>query len=477
MNGPTTTRDAGGSGKWWIVFVKEAHELWVGGRALTLLLIFTVLMGILTWVLASNSELSLIPPKEMVYEMLKAALAVGVFIGVIIGADSISGERERSTLEGLLLTPTSRRQIVVGKFLAAITPWPAAFAVSLPYLWVLAQGDEVFGQAVLWGGLFGTILVLAFTALSMFVSFWCNTNRTSLFVALGIYLFFLVPTQLPGSAQTGGAGRFYQWVNPLQAPDFFLEKIMVNNRTLAELWTWFTTPVVLCVVSLSLLFLYARPGLRLEAGRVPRPRMALGQSAGAFLLGALLTLGPVPVLALHSVQQEPMGEPAEPVAMQAAAPLEVGIDMEYVTVRAGESVLYETRVTNHSAQASPGLILAMNIINLDALGDIVDPEDWSPQRTQYHDGLAPGESATHSWRVNAILDGDYMIYMVAIPQPDGQEATSHPVSSPGIHLTVTEFTRLNPGGVLPFAIGGPILVLLGLLYVYRRRRRGIDVGG
>lgn len=263
MSGQATTRTGNGSRKWWVVLLKELHELWVGGRALTLLLIFTILLGILTWVLASNSELSLIPPKEMVYEMLKAALAVGVFIGVIIGADSISGERERSTLEGLLLTPTSRRQIVLGKFLAAITPWPAAFAVSLPYMWVLAQGDEVFGQAVLWGGLFGTILVLAFTALGMFVSFWCNTNRTSLFVALGIYLFFLVPTQLPGSAQTGGAGRFYQWVNPLQAPDFFLEKIMVNNRTLAELWTWFTAPVVLGVISLSLLFYYAGAGLRL----------------------------------------------------------------------------------------------------------------------------------------------------------------------------------------------------------------------
>ena len=79
--------------------------------------------------------------------------------------------------------------------------------------------------------------------------------------------------------------------------------------------------------------------------------------------------------------------------------------------------------------------------------------------------------------MNAILDGDYMIYTVAIPQPGGQEATTHPVASPGIHLTVTPFTRLNPGGVLPFAIGGPVLVLLGLLYVYRRRRRGIDEGG
>ncbi|MGH7548277.1 MAG: hypothetical protein ACREMM_08885, partial [Gemmatimonadales bacterium] len=86
-------------------------------------------------------------------------------------------------------------------------------------------------------------------------------------------------------------------------------------------------------------------------------------------------------------------------------------------------------------------------------------------------------SATLNWRINAILDGDYMVYMVVIPAPAGREATSHPVASSGIHLTVTPFTRLNPGGVLPYAIGGPIVVLVGIVLIYRYRRRGIDLGG
>ena len=468
------TRRSSGAPTWWVVLLKELHELWVGGRALTLLLIYTVLLGIMTYVLASNSELSLIPPKEMVYETLKAAIAAGIFIGVIIGADSISGERERATLEGLLLTPTSRRQIILGKFLAATSPWPAALVVATPYMWVLSQGDEVFGQAVVWGAVFGTLLAPAFTAMGMFVSFWCNTNRTSLFVSLGFYLFLLLPTQLPGSAQTGAPGRVLQWVNPMQAPDFFLEKYLVNNRTFAELWTWLTTPVLLAAVTFLLLLSYAGPGLRLEAGRAGGPPWAWGRSLGVFLLGGLLTLGAIPVTALET-EQSAQEEQATPAA--SADRLEVSIDREYVTLRAGEPVLYETRVTNNGNQPQPPLILALNIINLDASGDVVDPEDWSPQRTQYLDELPAGGSATQSWRVNAIMEGDYMVYMVAIQAPGGQDQTTHPVASPGIHLTVTPFTRINPGGVLPYAIGGPILVLLGLLFVYRRRRRDIDYGG
>jgi hypothetical protein len=118
----------------------------------------------------------------------------------------------------------------------------------------------------------------------------------------------------------------------------------------------------------------------------------------------------------------------------------------------------------------------MNIINLDAAGDIVDPEDWSPQRTQYIETLAPGESATLSWRVNAILEGDYLVYMVVISQPADEKSTTHPVASPAIHLTVTPFTKLNPGGVLPYAVGGPIVLLLGMSLLHRHRRRQIDTG-
>src|SRR3990170_3936263 len=138
---------------WWLVFSRELADLWIGGKALYLILIYSVLLGIMVYVYSFNTELSLIPPKEAVYEMLKNAMAVSLFIGLIIGADSLSGERERAPLESLLLTPTNRRQIIAGKFLAGISFWPAALVIAVPYLQVLAQGDEILGPTILWGGL------------------------------------------------------------------------------------------------------------------------------------------------------------------------------------------------------------------------------------------------------------------------------------------------------------------------------------
>jgi hypothetical protein len=157
--------------------------------------------------------------------------------------------------------------------------------------------------------------------------------------------------------------------------------------------------------------------------------------------------------------------------------LQISIDMDATTVKAGTPIRYNTVVSNPGTEKSPPLTVAMNIINLHGAGEPVDPEDWSPQRAQYLDGLEAGGSAKLSWRVNAILDGNFMVYMVVVPTPSSPETTSHPVASSGIHLTVTPFTRLNPGGVLPFAIGGPVLILIIILGVYRLRRQGLESGG
>jgi ABC-2 type transport system permease protein len=403
----------------------------------------------------------------MVYETLKAAIAVSLFISLIIGADSISGERERSTLEGLLLTPTSRRQIVFGKFLAGISPWPVCLAIVIPYMHVISQGNEIFPNAVIWGAITGSILVPAFTAMGMIGSFWSNSNKTSLFIGLGIYVLFLLPTTLPGRAQTGLMGSLLQQVNPIAAINHFLSKILVNNRTLGEWWPFLLSSVVFAGLVYGLLFLYASPSLRLEGGKTSKFWSSVGRLVG---VGVLLVCFVIFPNASPAVAQE-MASSSSP------SPLEIFIDMDYKTVKAGDHIIYNTTVKNHGTEASPGLCLAMNIVNLNAAGDIVDPEDWSPQRTQYIEGLPPGQSATHSWRVNAILDGDYLVYMVVIPEPSGKDATSLPVSSSGIHLTVTPFTKLNPGGVLPYAVGGPVVLIGVIILLYRLRRRKIDLGG
>lgn len=259
---------------WWLVCRRELQELWVGGKALVLLLVYTVIVGAVSFISVQDSQQDLIPPKELVFTTLQIAIYVSVCMGVIIGADTLSGARERAALETLLLTPASRRQIVIGKFLAGVSPWPAALAVAVPCLAVLSQGDPIFGRALLWGGFVGSMLVLGFTGLAMLVSYWSDSNKTSFFVSLTLYLLFLLPALLPGRAQKGLVGKFFQRANPLAAADEFLEKILVNNRAFHDFQSWLRGPVWFLILILGLLLLYAAPRLRLHAGRVRtiRPR-------------------------------------------------------------------------------------------------------------------------------------------------------------------------------------------------------------
>jgi ABC-2 type transport system permease protein len=262
---------------WWLVFRRELSELWIGGKALGLLLVYTVIVGVVSFVSVENSQQDLIPPKELVWSTLQIGIYVSICMGVIIGADSVSGARERGALEALLLTPASRRQIVIGKFLASVSPWPAALAVTIPCIAVLSQGDPVFGTSLRWGIPLGTLLVLGFTGMAMLVSNWSTSNRTSFFVSLTLYLLFLLPSLLPGRAQKGLMGKFFQRSNPLAASDEFLEKMIVNNRTMADQGSWVKGPVIFALIVLVLLMVYAAPRLRLYVGGTGRKRLRWGR--------------------------------------------------------------------------------------------------------------------------------------------------------------------------------------------------------
>lgn len=64
----------------------------------------------------------------LVYMLAPMFLIVPLMVASVIAADSFAGERERRTLEALLYTPTSDRELFIGKLLSA---WLPAILVAL----------------------------------------------------------------------------------------------------------------------------------------------------------------------------------------------------------------------------------------------------------------------------------------------------------------------------------------------------------
>jgi len=108
---------------WAVVLVQELRDLWLGGRGLLLCLGFSALLSTIAYLVATNTDLNFLERREAVSLTLQVATAVGGLLALLAAADAISGERERGTLETVLLTPVSRREIVVGKLVASISLW------------------------------------------------------------------------------------------------------------------------------------------------------------------------------------------------------------------------------------------------------------------------------------------------------------------------------------------------------------------
>lgn len=63
----------------------------------------------------------------LVYVFAPLYLLVPVMVASVTAADSVVGERERQTLEGLLHSPTTDRELLIGKLL---TPWSLAVVAA-----------------------------------------------------------------------------------------------------------------------------------------------------------------------------------------------------------------------------------------------------------------------------------------------------------------------------------------------------------
>ncbi|MFI5894598.1 ABC transporter permease [Actinoplanes sp. NPDC051513] len=214
----------------WIVAGRELRELWCGGRGPLLLLAFSVLLSVITYLAATNQVLNFLEQREAVNLVLKVAIAVGALVTLVLAADGVSGERERATLEALLVTPARRPGILLGKWLAAMSWWFAGYAIVLPYLWVLGRGVSAAWPAIYSGLLAGTILAAALSLLALLISCLATTNRTSLGASLLLLLALFAPTQLPRGLPQSWFGDLLSWLNPVSAALRFAGDVVVTGH-------------------------------------------------------------------------------------------------------------------------------------------------------------------------------------------------------------------------------------------------------
>ena len=236
---------------WMVVAERELRDLWLAGRGLPLLLAYSGLLSVTSYLVAANQALNFLEQREAVSLTLQVAVAVGALLVLLGAADAVSGERERGTLESLLLSPAPRRALVIGKAVAALSLWVAAWIVSLLYVWYLGRGVGVVGLAVASSLVVGSLLAVFLAGYGLLISAIVSSNRLSLSVSLFALLALYAPTQMPTAMQHSWIGELLLRVDPFTAGLRYLGNLIINGHSPGQDAGWLIGPVVAAVVAVA----------------------------------------------------------------------------------------------------------------------------------------------------------------------------------------------------------------------------------
>lgn len=147
--------------------------------------------------------------------------------------------------------------------------------------------------------------------------------------------------------------------------------------------------------------------------------------------------------------------------MAAAADLteaEIAVTPATIEVDLGDRATIEVTISNTSDADLSDAVAHIDITDLTG-GGSVDPEDWSSTLSRALDPVPAGQSRRIQWELQPISPGTFTLYAVALSGESDAVAVSETVT-----ISVADRRSLNPNGILPIAVGAPLVVgaVLGL---------------
>ncbi len=161
---------------------------------------------------------------------------------------------------------------------------------------------------------------------------------------------------------------------------------------------------------------------------------------------------------------------------QVNAPLPLALNIrseQALSGIAGEYVTLEANVVNIGTQSISNVTTYLSLVDVGAHMP-VDLEDWSAEKGLFIGTIAAGETLPLVWKIHLIRAGDYTASVVA-----EAEDVDLQVISRVTYLKALPKRNLNPGNVLPVALGEPILLVFGflLLRFWRTRKLRLERHG
>jgi hypothetical protein len=135
---------------------------------------------------------------------------------------------------------------------------------------------------------------------------------------------------------------------------------------------------------------------------------------------------------------------------------------------AGDFVNVRGTITNTGDQPISSITTYLSLVDTENRLP-VDLEDWSVERGLFIGTIGPGQVFPLNWRIHFVKPGQYNLVIIA-----SRADSSVPEVSSQTTFFVMPKQNLNPGQVLPVALGMPVLVGGMLLLANYRRHRQVE---
>jgi ABC-type transport system involved in multi-copper enzyme maturation permease subunit len=211
---------------------KEAGDLLLSLRGLAWLMAVAIVLSAFGLLLVSNTELSLLDNAQVVYDMVAIVTALASLLALVIGIDTVAGERDRGSLVPLLLTPVSRDTILTGKLGGIAIAWAVMYALALPYLWAVGSTGQNLALGMLTLGLLGTPVVLGFGFFGMALGAGLSSARPALLTGLIALVLSASPVLLGPSLRQAAIGRAFDAVNPFSAAVNAYDAVIIDSQAI-----------------------------------------------------------------------------------------------------------------------------------------------------------------------------------------------------------------------------------------------------
>jgi len=236
------------------IWFKEVREQLYTWKGTLWLVISSLVFSLISYLLLTDRELSLLDQTEMMWMLAKVIIGIGLLIISIDASSTITNEFEKETAESLFLSPIKMKDFVLGKLLASLTLWLFIFIVSIPYILVTSAGTKLFFPFFAYVFLLGSLGVLGFIMLIFAISLFFRSSKNTLTTSLIVLLAFAIPSLFPTTLKNNSFALALSKANPVDNIFSSLDNVLVDYQTSLLHNSQFIIPLLLfCLITLMFL--------------------------------------------------------------------------------------------------------------------------------------------------------------------------------------------------------------------------------